>query len=120
MPSSRCSVVSCGVSMPTRSAGSADVGEGRREALGEPVTALADHLELASAPTARVALEDQHLALGRRALDRVEGVKERRLGELGRLRRGAGRRQPGLGATRQRLLGDDEKRDPFHATQPSR
>ena len=85
--------MTCGVSMPTSSAGpSAQRGERGGEPLVEAAAALRHDLEAGRQPRAGLAVEHQHPPPrpGSRSHG-VQGVGERGLGELGRLVRGARR-----------------------------
>ncbi len=75
MPSSSSSVVSCGVSMPTSSDGPWTSSKAAASRSPRPVAALLDQLEPGHAPRCAVAVEDEHPAVGGRAMRRPRACR---------------------------------------------
>ena len=95
---------------------SVHVLERRREPLLQTCAALRDHLEPFALPPAGVALEYQDLPGRGRALDDVERVKQRGLGDASRLAGRARWAQARLRTARERSLCDHYERNAFHAS----
>ena len=76
----------------------------RGQPLVETAPPLGEHLEAGGEPWSGPAVEGQQAAARAAPGHRLERVGQRRLGQLGRLGRGARRTQPGLDAAGHRLL----------------
>ena len=88
----------------------ADVGERRREPLGQAVAALRDHLEAVRQPLAGAAVEGDHEPAGARGARRgVQRVLQGGRGQLGGLDRRARWAQAGLDPSGDRRFGDHDE-----------